>query len=159
MSTEQPLDIRYVTQDIRTMSLEDRARLRTRDGRSVRIYTTDGSLSFPIHGAVFAGSGLWDVKSWTATGRILPGEPPISDDLVLPPKMIDIRFPAILTNEKISTAGWLIPSLREGEHSMGPHEKYLARIILDASAVPEGEGLDRSPCESFPVYKLVKVSE
>lgn len=43
---------------------------RTRDGRQVRIYATDGDGCFPIHGAVekSAGSDRWTFRCWREDG-------------------------------------------------------------------------------------------
>lgn len=40
---------------------------RTRDGREVRIYATDGDDNMPIHGAILNKHG-WRVTSWTPDG-------------------------------------------------------------------------------------------
>lgn len=41
---------------------------KTRDGREVRIYATDGGGNFPVHGAIRKGDG-WAACTWTADGR------------------------------------------------------------------------------------------
>jgi hypothetical protein len=40
---------------------------RTRDGREVRIYATDGQSQFPIHGAINI-NGEWLMHLWNANG-------------------------------------------------------------------------------------------
>jgi hypothetical protein len=40
---------------------------RTRDGKMARIYATDGSGSYPVHGAVLEGVG-WGSATWTYSG-------------------------------------------------------------------------------------------
>lgn len=40
---------------------------RTRDGREVRIYATDGIGAYPVHGAT-RGSQGWTPEKWTAGG-------------------------------------------------------------------------------------------
>ncbi len=40
---------------------------RTRDGREVRIYATDGKDSNAVHGAVFR-NGMWLITTWRADG-------------------------------------------------------------------------------------------
>ena len=40
---------------------------RTRDGREVRIYATDGRDFYPIHGAIHQGDG-WQYNCWTKDG-------------------------------------------------------------------------------------------
>ncbi len=42
---------------------------RTRDGREVRIYATDGEDRYPIHGAVKTKNGDWSLMFWTSTGK------------------------------------------------------------------------------------------
>jgi hypothetical protein len=55
---------------------------RTRDGREVRIYATDGCGRFPIHGAVKISAG-WLTKNWTLDGHQNPEESWSSDlDLI-----------------------------------------------------------------------------
>lgn len=41
---------------------------RTRDGREVRIYATDGGGPYPVHGA-YKTRGEWYGSYWTASGR------------------------------------------------------------------------------------------
>lgn len=43
---------------------------RTRDGREVRIYATDGGGLHPIHGSILMNDG-WRSVSWEADGRIM----------------------------------------------------------------------------------------
>ena len=45
---------------------------RTRDGREVRIYATDGNPDWPIHGAVLAPHG-WSAEMWNASGKASGG--------------------------------------------------------------------------------------
>ena len=40
---------------------------KTRDGREVRIYATDGATIYPVQGAVRCGDG-WYARSWTKDG-------------------------------------------------------------------------------------------
>lgn len=47
---------------------------KTRDGKKARIYATDGSDSFPIHGALYI-CGEWRADVWTASGGELIAEP------------------------------------------------------------------------------------
>lgn len=55
---------------------------RTRDGREVRIYATDGGTEYPVHGAVSSGEhGVLLLYRWTATGSWW-GSQPSNDDLI-----------------------------------------------------------------------------
>lgn len=42
---------------------------RTRDGRQVRIYATDGAGEHPVHGAIKNRFDWWDAWQWTHGGR------------------------------------------------------------------------------------------
>jgi len=44
---------------------------RTRDGREVRIYATDGKYPFLVQGAVKTEHGEWKQVSWTSGGNFL----------------------------------------------------------------------------------------
>jgi hypothetical protein len=45
---------------------------RTRDGREVRIYATDGNELFPIHGAVKV-KDAWSIELWDRNGKTSSG--------------------------------------------------------------------------------------
>ena len=51
---------------------------RTRDGREVRIYATDGAGSWPIHGAVKLGD-QWFIREWTKHGMSTLQEQCVTD--------------------------------------------------------------------------------
>lgn len=53
---------------------------RTRDGREVRIYATDGQDEWPIHGAVLTEHG-WSSDCWKKNGSALT-DAPYDDDLI-----------------------------------------------------------------------------
>ena len=46
---------------------------RTRDGREVRIYATDGGGNYPVHGAYYY-DGRWVSFEWRADGSVLTGD-------------------------------------------------------------------------------------
>lgn len=46
---------------------------RTRDGRKARIYATDGSGNYPVHGALLCPDG-WMEETWQLDGRNYGGE-------------------------------------------------------------------------------------
>lgn len=43
---------------------------RTRDGREVRIYATDGDEPYQVHGAMKGWDGSWEMQIWTIFGAI-----------------------------------------------------------------------------------------
>ena len=54
---------------------------RTRDGREVRIYATDGGGMQPIHGAIF-DDDIWLQQDWYARGTINPFSDTSDKDLI-----------------------------------------------------------------------------
>lgn len=54
---------------------------RTRDGRSVRIYATDGGGEFPVQGAV-CRNNKWTMYSWKSNGSFFLKERESSLDLI-----------------------------------------------------------------------------
>ena len=45
---------------------------RTRDGREVRIYATDGADKYPVHGSIKYETG-WELFTWQLDGMRTPG--------------------------------------------------------------------------------------
>ena len=63
--------------------------LQTRDGRDVRIYTTEGAdTSRPVVGEVKSEHGIWVVARWRIIGRSFMGQDPVDSpgDLVNVPQ-------------------------------------------------------------------------
>ena len=58
---------------------------RTRDGREVRIYATDGQESWPIHGAVLKEHG-WSSECWNSNGSSLTDMPRGTDLIEVRPR-------------------------------------------------------------------------
>lgn len=46
---------------------------RTRDGKKVRIYATDGRSNIPVHGALLRDNG-WDQRAWNSSGTYFSSE-------------------------------------------------------------------------------------
>ena len=60
---------------------------RTRDGREARIYATDGSTDYPIHGAVKMAGG-WVPKTWLLDGKFIDSSLRANCDLLPPKKQV-----------------------------------------------------------------------
>ena len=58
---------------------------RTRDGREVRIYATDGQEDWPIHGATLQSFG-WSSDCWTKDGSTLTNMPHAHDLIEVRPR-------------------------------------------------------------------------
>jgi len=106
---------------------------KTRDGREVRIYATDGCGSYPVHGAIKRSEG-WINASWGSSGYVVRPCRDMPDDLIeIKPRMKFERWYVIARN---------------GDYSIW-HNKPEASSTIDAFAikhivfeVEEGEGLE-----------------
>jgi hypothetical protein len=106
---------------------------KTRDGREVRIYATDGGGEYPVHGAIRRGDG-WGCEMWGSNGRIVSSCRQKPEDLIeVKPRMKFERW-------------YLFTS--QGDYSIWQSKPDTSSAI-DAFAikhivfeVEEGEGLD-----------------
>jgi hypothetical protein len=55
---------------------------RTRDGREVRIYATDGGGASPVHGAYYTERSGWCSWLWSANGKATSDDEPNCIDLI-----------------------------------------------------------------------------
>lgn len=55
---------------------------KTRDGREVRIYATDGAAIYPVHGAMENANGEWFARCWTREGKATADNTERSSDLI-----------------------------------------------------------------------------
>jgi len=104
---------------------------RTRDGREVRIYATDGGGKCPIHGAAKSSDGAWQQPtSWRPCGSWSWSTVPGSNDLIEVVPLIELwavvrnedrlvattfTDPQLATNHlnRFCGKGWSIVHLRE----------------------------------------------
>jgi hypothetical protein len=104
-------------------ALIDAARTyRTRDGRAVRIYATDGGGDYPVHGAIEREDGTLAVRIWTATGATFGDGTEDEDDLI---------------EVKPERSGWVnVYHRSNGYFSPGP--SYETQAEASAAAVQAG---------------------
>ena len=106
---------------------------RTRDGREVRIYATDGGGHYPVHGAIKKGDDYWDVAGWTINGAFLPIVD--SSDLIeVKPRIKMERWMNIYTSEMSST----FPNKETANLYAGPTRVACVKVEIDCE---EGDGL------------------
>ena len=125
------------------MMIDIDKKYRTRDGREVRIYATDGGLANCMtHGAVKNGSGFWEIASWyTAHGKHYDIETDHPYDLIeVRPRHKRTVWLAVYPNGYIEATSKL--EWRNGPCINGPYdgEKPIACIKVDLD-FEEGEGL------------------
>lgn len=110
---------------------------RTRDGREVRIYSTDGSPGWPVHGAYRNIAGEWQVEAWTANGTVFLDRTNNGDLIEVKPRVkgwVNLcRF-----SDELWPVGRIFASKKEADDYRGRASIFGACIPVDFE---EGEGL------------------
>jgi hypothetical protein len=116
---------------------------RTRDGREVRIYATDGVMPRPVHGAVKSSyDSTWHSFQWHEDGRLVHNvlAVDLSDLIEVRPRHKRTVWLAVYPNGYIEATSKL--EWRNGPCIGGPYdgEKPIACIKVDLDFC-EGDGL------------------
>jgi hypothetical protein len=106
---------------------------KTRDGREVRIYATDGAGEHPVHGALKSSKG-WIYATWDSQGHVLnPRRETLEDLIEVKPRMKFERWVVVERNGDYSL--WLDkPSRASSADAFA-----ITQIVFE---VEEGEGID-----------------
>ena len=114
---------------------------RTRDGREVRIYATDGAECLPVHGATkwVTGKGWeldiagWRPCSWTKNGKVVDGEEFSCDLIEVKPRIQRTVWVNVYSN---GFAGW-------GDRETADANSSFTRLACVKVEIDceEGEGL------------------
>jgi hypothetical protein len=104
---------------------------RTRDGREVRIYATDGGWSCPVHGAVKEMDG-WSPSHWFSDGHVLQDKEHRDDLIEVKPRInrtvwLDVYPNGIMCSEK-----------KQENYQRFPGLVACVKVEIDCE---EGEGL------------------
>jgi hypothetical protein len=112
---------------------------RTRDGREVRIYATDGGPYQTIHGALKDYNGHWNGSMWQADGSNVYGGRD-ADLIEVKPRIRRTVWLHIYTNGYVEASSK--PHWRNGPCINGPYEggKPIACVKVEIDC-EEGEGL------------------
>ena len=105
---------------------------RTRDGREVRIYATDGGGGTAIHGAIKECSGRWRQESWWSNGQLLSSLQSDSDLIEVRPRHKRTVWLSMFHHNVMASF------TREGAKANGYGRIACIRVELDFE---EGEGL------------------
>jgi len=116
---------------------------RTRDGREVRIYATDGAMPRPVHGAVKSSyDSTWHSFQWHEDGRLVHNilAVDLSDLIEVRPRHKRTVWLAVYHNGYIEATSKL--EWRNGPCINGPYDgaKPIACIKVELD-FEEGEGL------------------
>jgi hypothetical protein len=108
---------------------------RTRDGREVRIYATDGGSDYPVHGAILGRYG-WQQFMWRANGKSY------FDDFDDRPTDIAEVKPRIKRTVWMNVCDdldyWYVYSTKENADKFKDYRLACVKVEIDCE---EGEGL------------------
>jgi hypothetical protein len=104
---------------------------RTRDGREVRIYATDGGGEYPVHGSVKTNDG-WRPRTWVSNGQVGPLEN-VGDLIEVKPR---IKRTLWLNVYEICASGY--PTRYEADDVASRSRLACVKVEIDCE---EGEGL------------------
>ena len=105
---------------------------RTRDGREVRIYATDGYPSLTIHGAIKLEDG-WEIVAWRSDGRLGGYRETDSDLIEVKPRIKREVWVNVYPNGTSSFATKQFADVNAMDHRIA-----CVRLTIDCE---EGEGL------------------
>ena len=110
---------------------------RTRDGREVRIYATDGFGEFYVHGAVRNTRGGWEPRNWPGDGRIEVKDCPLDLIEVKPRIKREVWVNVYRHDDGYEFATYHDNEI-DAESEQGDAMIARARLTIDCA---EGEGL------------------
>jgi len=114
---------------------------RTRDGREVRIYATDGNGIWAVHGAILTEDGWWSM-CWAEDGKFIcggvyDGSPSSASDLIeVKPRIKRSFWFNIVPETQGATIGCL--SKEHADRLQSPNRIACVKVEIDCE---EGEGL------------------
>ena len=117
------------------MQIELGKTYRTRDGREVRIYATDGGGIYSVHGAIESGD-VWQVTWWKADGRA-PEDWSSRDLIEVKPRIVLERW-VNMYRVNGELRGHHHHSQAAADSAAGDGRIAFVKIVIDCE---EGEGL------------------
>jgi len=124
--------------------IDKNKKYRTRDGREVRIYATDGNSIWAVHGAILVEDGWW-AMCWAKDGKFIcggvyDGSPSSASDLVEVKPRIKRTFWVNVYPEsvslKIMSVSW--PSKERADNQAMSNRIACVKVEIDCE---EGDGL------------------
>jgi len=107
----------------------------TRDGRKARVYATDGSPEYPIHGAILVmqssdDEGGWHSESWQAKGAYIENEEN-GRDLMQPKREMWVNVYPSTTAEACVTSSWPTKEIADQMACTAPRIGRIARVRVE----------------------------
>lgn len=119
--------------------IEEGLEYTTRDKRRVRIYSTSGGGSYPVHGAIWnTEEKRWTSQVWTREGAFMSPSRPENADLIPVPRKIvrEVWVNVFADHETIHSCKWMA----DGAMKNNPNKREACvSFVIDCE---EGEGLD-----------------
>lgn len=110
---------------------------RTRDGREVRIYATDGYPSLTVHGAIKL-EDCWEIVAWRSDGRLGGYAESDSDLIEVKPRIKREVWVNVYRHDDGFEFAECYGTRREADHEHGDARIACVRLTIDCE---EGEGL------------------
>jgi hypothetical protein len=108
---------------------------RTRDGREVRIYATDGGGPCPVHGAIL-GLKFWSTANWSENGSfsVVYGEEHDADLIEVKPRIKQKMWVNVYPDHCLGA----YHEKKHADEMAAPHRIGCVQVEID---IEEGEGL------------------
>lgn len=120
------------------MKIELGKQYKTRDGREVRIYATDGTDDFPVHGAVLTAAG-WKSAFWAKNGGYTrTGDCSTSDLIEVRPRIKRTVWVNVYRHDDGAEFVELHDRRDQADGSGGTARVACVKLTIDCE---EGEGL------------------
>ena len=106
---------------------------RTRDGREVRIYATNGGRPCPVHGTIFSKELGWLLAAWHMDGCAL-------NDIGHPADLVEVkpRIQRTVWGNVYPDGVRIYPVKKQAEYHASPDRLACVKVEIDCE---EGEGL------------------
>ena len=110
---------------------------KTRDGREVRIYATDGANPYPVHGA-YLDDGEWKGSAWTLGGsyNVIGAETCIHNLIEVKPRIK--REVWVNVYDVVDRACRMYSSKEKADYNADYNRIACVKVVIDCE---EGEGL------------------
>lgn len=112
---------------------------RTRDGREVRIYATDGSEDMCVHGAIRFDGG-WASEVWTQHGKYFPPKESIHDLIEVKPRIKREVWVNVYEGEQ-QAMSWLFINRNLADSAAASCKEARIACVRLTIDCEEGEGL------------------
>ena len=101
---------------------------RTRDGREVKLYATDGGDNYPVHGATKNAEGNWIAWTWAITGRSFMCEENANDLIEIKEQRKLVGYVNVYPGDKL---GYVFNDRASADGYRGPDRIARVRVEIE----------------------------